>query len=75
MLKVYIKMDKIIIKFGNTEIEKQKILPILPILMNNIDINNIRASNKVSFGKEGFKYFIGYKDVKKIDLYAYFFQK
>ena len=65
MLKVYIKMDKTIIKFGDTEIEKQKISPILPILMNNIDINNITASNKVSFGKKGFKYFIGDKDAKK----------
>ena len=58
-------MDKTIIKFGDTEIEKQKILPILPILMNNIDINNITASNKVSFGKKGFKYLIGDKDAKK----------
>ena len=33
------------------------------------------ASNKVSFGKNGFKYFICYKDAKKSDLYAYFFQK
>ena len=48
-------MDKTIIKFGDTEIEKQKILPILPILMNNIDINNITASNKVSFDKDAKK--------------------
>ena len=33
------------------------------------------VSNKVSFGKKGFKYFIGYKDAKKLDLYAYFFLK
>ena len=30
----------------------------------NIDINKIVVSNKVSFGKKGFKYFIGYKDAK-----------
>ena len=30
---------------------------------------------KVSFGKKGFKYFIGYKDAKKLCLYACFFQK
>ena len=30
------------------------------------------VSNKVSFGKKGFKYFIGYKDAKKN--YVYFSQ-
>ena len=30
------------------------------------DINKIVASNKVSFGKKGFNYFIGYKDAQKI---------
>ena len=29
------------------------------------DINEIVISNKVSFGKKGFKYFIRYKDAKK----------
>ena len=27
------------------------------------------------FGKKGFKYFIGYKDAKKINLHVNFFQK
>ena len=36
-----------------------------PNLRNNIDINKIVVSNKVSFGKKGFKYSIGYKDDKK----------
>ena len=31
----------------------------------NIDINKIVVSNKVYSGKNRFKYFIGYKDVKK----------
>ena len=31
-----------------------------------MDINKLVTSNKVSFGKKGFKYFIGYKDTKKI---------
>ena len=31
----------------------------------NIDINKIIVSNKVSFDKNGFKLFIGYKDAKK----------
>ena len=43
--------------------------------MKNIDITTILVSDKVSFGKKGFKYFIGYKDTKKLDLYVYFLQK
>ena len=33
--------------------------------MENIYINKIVVSNKVSFGKKEFKYFIGYKYAKK----------
>ena len=47
----------------------------MPISIKNIDINKIVVFNKVSLSKKWFKYFIGYKDAKKIDLYAYFFQK
>ena len=46
-----------------------------PISVNNVDVNKIVLSNKISLGKKGFKYFICYKDTKKIDLYAYSFQK
>ena len=35
----------------------------------------IEVSNKVFFGKKVFKYFIGYKDAKKIRLCVYFYQK
>ena len=35
-----------------------------PISIKNIDINKIVVSNKVFFGKKGFKYFIGLKDDK-----------
>ena len=38
-------------------------------------MNKVVASNKVCFGKKGFKYFTGYKDDKKLDIYAYSFQK
>ena len=66
-------MDKIIIKFGDIEIEKQKFHQHKsPILIGNIDINKKVLSNKVSFGKKGFKYFIGYKDAKKIRPYCIF---
>ena len=29
------------------------------------------VSDNLLFGKQHFKYFIGYKDAKKLDLYAY----
>ena len=35
-------------------------------MKDNIDAHKIVASNKMSFGKNGFEYFIGYKDAKKI---------
>ena len=40
-------------------------IQILPTQKRNIDINKILVSDKVSFGKNGFKYFIGLKDDKK----------
>ena len=44
-------MDKILRKFGDTEIEKYKFHQRKsPILINNIDINEIVVSNKVCFG-------------------------
>ena len=60
-------MEKIIIKLGHIEIEKQKFHQHKrTISINNIDINKIAVSNKVSFGKNDFKYFIGYKYAKKM---------
>ena len=35
-------------------------------MVKNIDIDKIVVSNKVPFGKKGFKYVSGVKDVKKI---------
>ena len=59
-------MEKII-TFGDIEIEKQNFHQHKESFsIKNIDINKIAISNKVSFGKKGFKYFIGYKDAKKI---------
>ena len=67
-------MEKAVVKFGDIEIEKQKFYQYKrPISMKNID--KIVVSHKVSFGKKGFKYFIGSRDAKKIVSYAYFFQK
>ena len=64
------------IKFGNTEIEKQKFYQHKSfILVKNIDVNKIVVSNKVSFGKKGFKCFIGYKDAKRVRLLCIFVPK
>ena len=74
-MKAYIKIEKII-KFDDIEIQKQKFhqhKETIPI--KNIDISKIVVSNKVSFGKKGFKCFISYKDVKKLDFYICFYQK
>ena len=69
-------MEKTIIKFGDIEIKKQNFHQHKkPISIKHIDINKIVVSNKVSFSKKAFKYFIDYKDSKKLDLYVYFFQK
>ena len=49
------------------EIEKQEFHQYeRPISIKNININKIIVSNKFSFGKKGFKYFIGYEDANKI---------
>ena len=59
-------MEKII-KFVDIETQKQKVHQHKgPISIKNIDINKIVVSKKVSFGKKGFKYFIGFKDAKKV---------
>ena len=59
-------MNKKIIEFDDTEIEKYKFHQYKsPILIEDIDINKLVVSNKVSFGKKDFKHFVGYKDTKK----------
>ena len=69
-------MEKTIIKLGDIEIQKQKFNQHKgPISIKNIDINKIVLSNNVSFGKIGYKYFIGYKDAKKIRPLSIFLPK
>ena len=54
--KVYINMEKTVIKFGDTEIEKQKFYKHKrPISINNIYFNKIVVSDKISFGKKMFQ--------------------
>ena len=48
-------MEKTVIKFGDTEIEKQKFYKHKrPISINNIYFNKIVVSDKISFGKKMF---------------------
>ena len=57
-------MEKTIIKF-DIKIPKQKFHQHKrPFSIKNIDSDKTVVSNKVPFGKNGFKYFIGYKDAK-----------
>ena len=56
-------MDKKIIKFNDTEVEEFEFHEHKsPILINDINIDKIVVSDKLPFGKQDFKYFIGYKD-------------
>ena len=58
-MKPYIRMNKKIMKFDDTQIEKYKFQQYKsPFLMDNIDVNKIVLSNKISFGRNDFKYFI-----------------
>ena len=69
-------MEKKIINCDETEIQKYKFHQYKSsISIDNKDVHKIVVSNKISFDKNGFKYFIGYKDAKKLNLYAYSFQK
>ena len=69
-------MDTKILTFGVTEIEECKFHQYKnPILINNIDINKTVLSNKFTFGKQDFKYFIRYKDNKEIRPLSIFFSE
>ena len=68
-------MEKIATKFDDIEIEKHKRQHERPISTKSKDFNKIVVSGNICFGKKGCKCFIGYKDAKKVDLHAYFFQK
>ena len=49
-------MEKTVIKFGDIELDQQNFYQYKkPISMKNIDIYKRVVSNKVSFGKRGFK--------------------
>ena len=67
-LKVYIKIEKRIIKFGDIELGKQKFYHHkITISINNVDI-------KVSFKKD-FNILLVTRTLKKEDFYVYIFFK
>ena len=60
-------MDKTIIKFDQAEIEEHNFYQYkIPISITNINNIKLVVSNKFPFSKQSFRYFIGYKDDKKI---------
>ena len=60
-------MHKKVTKFDDPETEECKFHQHKsPISISNIDINKLVVANKFLFDKQNFKYFIGYKDNKKI---------
>ena len=62
-------MDKKIIIFDDTEIEEYKLCQYKShISTNDLDINEIVVSNKLPFGKQDFRCFIGCKDNIEIRL-------
>ena len=66
IFKIIYKMEKIITNFDGIKIPKQKFHQHQkPIPIENVDTNKIVVSNRVYFGKKGFKYFVGYEDAKK----------
>ena len=55
------KMDKEIITFGDIEIGKHEFYRYKsPIFLEDVDINNILVSNKISSSEKSCEYFIGY---------------
>ena len=60
-------MNKIIITFDDTEIEKCKFqYSKYPINIKKVNVDKTIIFNKVSFGKKAFKHFIDYKDYETV---------
>ena len=61
-------MNKDIITFSNTDIEKRKFhYSKYPINIKNVDVDKIIISDIVFLGKKYLQYFIGYKDDEKVN--------
>ena len=65
---VCIKIEKKIIAFGDAEIEKHKLhCHKHPILVDDVDINEIIVFNMVSLGQKAFRYLIDCNENKKVE--------
>ena len=75
-MKTCIKMEEKIIKFGDIELKKQKFHQHKShISIRNMDFDYILVLKRFLLVKKGFKYFIGYKNAEKVDLYVYISKK
>ena len=60
-------MGEEIIMLSDIEIEKQKFHTHKNLIsIYEVNIDRILVSNKVLFGKKGFKHFLGYKENEKV---------
>ena len=56
----YAKMGKEILRFYSIEIEKKNFRNETAILLKYVGIEKVLGSHKIYFGKNNYKYFIGY---------------
>ena len=69
-------MEKIIIKFGDIKIKKQKLHQYKrPFSIDDIDVNKIVVSNRSLLTKIDLNISPATKILKKFCLYSYFFQR
>ena len=61
-------MSKVNSNFADFELKKSAVYNLkYPSNIDKADITKILISNKVSYGKKGFRYFTGYQNGKKIN--------
>ena len=64
---MYMKRNKTMKPFGDPDIEKYKFHYHKNLIsIDDVDIDKILISNKISCSRNGFKYFIGYKVINKL---------
>lgn len=60
-------MNEELLIFGENRINKRKFhYTKTPVWINNEDIHKTLVSDKIAFGKKNYKYFIRYKDGRRI---------
>ena len=69
------KMDKKLYNLMTLKLKNKVYQNKSPVLMNYIDINDIAVSNEFPFVNQVLNILLVEKIIKKLDLYAYSFQK